>query len=391
MRRRFSNLRIPEEANRTRWAEIVVEDGRISAVEPAGAGPDGRRPTGGEDRDPAVRIDLGGALVLPGVIDGHVHFDDPGFTHREDFASGTGRPPPAGCHLRRRHALHLAAAGDLGRQPPQQAPRHPAQGPRRLHALGRGLRQRDGRAPTGASDLAELVADGVASIKVYTLSGMDTFRDLGHDQLREVLRETERLGVPVGVHAEDRRAGARAHRSPAGRGEERPPRLRRLPAGGGRGHRRSRCAELCPRDRRPGPHRPPRQRRGPRPHQPRRGATGCRCRGRPAPTSSSSPPRIWRDRARCSRPRRWSSRRPTASACGGASPPASSTSSPPTTPPASGPRRSTPDRSGPTTAASPGSSSCCPTSTPRGFDRPHHPRAAGRDHRRRPGPLLRRR
>jgi dihydroorotase-like cyclic amidohydrolase len=36
------------------------------------------------------------------------------------------------------------------------------------------------------------------------LSGMDTFRDLGAEQIREVLTETEKLGVPVGVHAEDR-------------------------------------------------------------------------------------------------------------------------------------------------------------------------------------------
>jgi len=40
-------------------------------------------------------VDLGGALVLPGAIDGHVHFDDPGFTHRENFSTGTARPPPA--------------------------------------------------------------------------------------------------------------------------------------------------------------------------------------------------------------------------------------------------------------------------------------------------------
>ena len=34
-------------------------------------------------------IDLGGNYVLPGVIDPHVHFQDPGFTEREDFEHGT--------------------------------------------------------------------------------------------------------------------------------------------------------------------------------------------------------------------------------------------------------------------------------------------------------------
>ena len=34
-------------------------------------------------------LDAGGNLVLPGMIDMHVHFRDPGFTDREDFQSGT--------------------------------------------------------------------------------------------------------------------------------------------------------------------------------------------------------------------------------------------------------------------------------------------------------------
>ena len=34
-------------------------------------------------------LDVSGLLVLPGAIDPHVHFDDPGYTRREDFAHGT--------------------------------------------------------------------------------------------------------------------------------------------------------------------------------------------------------------------------------------------------------------------------------------------------------------
>jgi len=34
-------------------------------------------------------IDLRGRLLLPGLIDTHVHFRDPGYTHKEDFESGT--------------------------------------------------------------------------------------------------------------------------------------------------------------------------------------------------------------------------------------------------------------------------------------------------------------
>ena len=34
-------------------------------------------------------IDCKGKLVLPGVIDAHVHFRDPGYTHKEDYESGS--------------------------------------------------------------------------------------------------------------------------------------------------------------------------------------------------------------------------------------------------------------------------------------------------------------
>ena len=34
-------------------------------------------------------IDINGKIVLPGLIDAHVHMRDPGFTYKEDFRSGT--------------------------------------------------------------------------------------------------------------------------------------------------------------------------------------------------------------------------------------------------------------------------------------------------------------
>ena len=57
-------------------ADVLIEGEKIAAVTPPGD-----RPAEADER----RIDLEGQLVLPGAIDGHVHFDDPGFTHRENF------------------------------------------------------------------------------------------------------------------------------------------------------------------------------------------------------------------------------------------------------------------------------------------------------------------
>lgn len=41
-------------------------------------------------------LDLRGKLILPGLIDSHVHFRDPGMTHKEDFRSGSAAAAAGG-------------------------------------------------------------------------------------------------------------------------------------------------------------------------------------------------------------------------------------------------------------------------------------------------------
>jgi len=55
--------------------DIWIKDGRIAAL-------------GGPHRA-QDRIDAKGLLVLPGAIDFHVHFRDPGPNYKEDWASGS--------------------------------------------------------------------------------------------------------------------------------------------------------------------------------------------------------------------------------------------------------------------------------------------------------------
>jgi dihydroorotase len=59
-------------------ASVAIKDGVIVAV-------------GADELMPAARevLDARGMHVLPGAIDVHVHFRDPGYPHKEDFASGT--------------------------------------------------------------------------------------------------------------------------------------------------------------------------------------------------------------------------------------------------------------------------------------------------------------
>jgi dihydroorotase len=59
-------------------ASVAIKDGRIVAV-----GSEAVMPQAAET------LDASGMHVLPGAIDVHVHFRDPGYPHKEDFASGT--------------------------------------------------------------------------------------------------------------------------------------------------------------------------------------------------------------------------------------------------------------------------------------------------------------
>ncbi len=59
-------------------ADIAIDAGRIVALGEPGTLPSARR-----------RIDIAGRHVLPGIIDVHVHFRDPGMTEKEDWTTGS--------------------------------------------------------------------------------------------------------------------------------------------------------------------------------------------------------------------------------------------------------------------------------------------------------------
>lgn len=194
MRTRFVNLRVPSGGNSTRFAELVVDAGRFEEILDAG----GATAAGDEHW-----VDLDGALVLPGVIDGHVHFNDPGYTDREDFLSGTRAAAAGG----------VTCVADM---PCTSVP--PITDVEALAAklsvirskavvdfiLWGGVSANSMEDPDWRENLAALADGGVGAIKVYLLSGMDSFRDVSAAELRAVLSHTHRLGIPVGVHAEDR-------------------------------------------------------------------------------------------------------------------------------------------------------------------------------------------
>lgn len=84
---------------------LYVRDGRVAAIS--------------SDRWPAQeQVDASGLLVLPGVVDAHVHFMDPADPSREDFPTGSAAAAVGGTTtvIEHTHAAPVVTAQDLRRK-----------------------------------------------------------------------------------------------------------------------------------------------------------------------------------------------------------------------------------------------------------------------------------
>jgi dihydroorotase (multifunctional complex type) len=86
---------------RTR-ADVYVQGGRVAAVT-------------SEPHEAAEDADASGLLVMPGMVDAHVHFMDPGDPAREDFVTGSAAAARAGVTtvVEHTHARPVIAPADL--------------------------------------------------------------------------------------------------------------------------------------------------------------------------------------------------------------------------------------------------------------------------------------
>ncbi|MBN1155662.1 allantoinase AllB [candidate division KSB1 bacterium] len=143
-------------------------------------------------------------LAIPGAIDAHVHFNTPGFEHREDFD----------------HASLAAAYGGVTTvfdMPCTSVP--PVTSVDHLNSKYQAVKDRsyiDYAFWGGVSGamlqheketvhhIQALADAGVVGFKVYCISGMDSFTDLTYDQIETVARWVKKTGLTLGVHAEDK-------------------------------------------------------------------------------------------------------------------------------------------------------------------------------------------
>jgi allantoinase len=180
-----------------RRASIRIADGRIAEIGEA------LEPEAGEET-----VEASGLLVLPGAIDPHVHFDEPGFTSREDFAHGsaeaarggvttvidmpcTSLPPVLDLPALENKLSYVSKAALVD---------FALYGGVSGHAVEASLGGARGRGAEGA--MAEL-APKVVGFKCYFISGMESFTRVTHEDFGRIVAEAERLGRPVLLHAED--------------------------------------------------------------------------------------------------------------------------------------------------------------------------------------------
>ncbi len=181
-------------------ARRAVIDG---AERPASVGVSGGRVVHVADLDAElaadVVVELGeDEVLLPGLVDTHVHVNEPGRTDWEGFASAT-RAAAAG-------GVTTIIDMPLNSIPPTTT----VAGLEAKRAVARDQAFVDvgfwgGAVPGNVPDLAPLHDEGVFGFKCFLLhSGVDEFPHLEPDELEAAMRETARIDALIIVHAEDR-------------------------------------------------------------------------------------------------------------------------------------------------------------------------------------------
>jgi dihydroorotase (multifunctional complex type) len=182
-----------------RRAHLYVENGSVALISD-------------EQHDAKQRIDATGLHILPGAVDGHVHFQDPGDTSREDFITGSSAAAVGGVttviehthsdpirntrflqekieHLRNRSLVDFGLAAHAWIDPPSQ--------------------------------YAELWRAGVTFFKVFTCT---THGVPGHNaaDLLKLFRELAELNALCLVHCEDESITAENERALRAAGRQDP-------------------------------------------------------------------------------------------------------------------------------------------------------------------------
>jgi allantoinase len=162
----------------TRPATIVVEGGKIAAIEAYGR----------------ADADYGDLVVMPGLVDSHVHVNEPGRTEWEGYATATRAAARGG--------ITTIVDMPLNSLPPTttvaalEMKQRVAHGDVNVELWG-------GVIPGNTSELRPMLERGARGFKCFLVhSGVDEFPNVDEAQLYEAARELAGTNAPLLVHAE---------------------------------------------------------------------------------------------------------------------------------------------------------------------------------------------
>ena len=173
-----------------RLADVGVKDGKFAMISEPGCLPEAAR-----------TIDAVGKHVLPGGVDTHVHYRDPGHWERETFEVGSRAAAAGGCTTFFEHPISM---------PPQWNGEDPPANDR--HEKGVCVDfcffgAAGGEHPEAIEPLSH---EGIVAYKTFLHAAPEGreqefvgLTSANNDQLYRVLQEVKKTGLPVAAHAED--------------------------------------------------------------------------------------------------------------------------------------------------------------------------------------------
>jgi dihydroorotase (multifunctional complex type) len=162
---------------------LAIEDDKIQKI-----GRETQMPQADE------RINLHNLLVLPGLVDVHVHLRDEGKAYKEDFVSGTAAAAAGGfttvLDMPNNEPVTMSAASLRNRMRLAE----------RKILVNVGFRS---EFPTNLNEISATAAEGAVGFKFFMGTQIGGLNVNDDEALHEAFVKTGEAGVPVAVHAED--------------------------------------------------------------------------------------------------------------------------------------------------------------------------------------------
>jgi allantoinase len=166
-------------------AQLHIKEGKIQAIRAFGTDPGG-----------ILLEDRGNSILAPGLVDVHVHLNEPGRTEWEGFDTGTRAALAGG--ITRLIEMPLNASPVTTTVANFQTKLAAAQSRIHMHCGFWG-----GLVPDNLSELDALLKAGVFGLKAFlTHSGIDEFPDTGEKEIRAALEILKKYDRPLLAHCE---------------------------------------------------------------------------------------------------------------------------------------------------------------------------------------------